>query len=60
MGKIIFIYFKSVNLLGKPKLPLFLVEERYINSILMEIVYYKEILDLLILKMLYTCKISFL
>jgi len=62
MEKIIFVYFKSVKLLGSLKLLLFLVEQRYIvkYSILNEIVHYKEILDLLILKMLYTCKMSLL
>lgn len=40
MGKVIFIYLKNINLLGNPKLPLFLLEEEYINinSILIEIV----------------------
>lgn len=56
MGKFISIHFKSVNLLGNPKMPLFLVEERYIdlNNIVM------EMLHLLLLKILDAFKISLL
>lgn len=53
----IFIHFKSVTLLGNPKMPLFLVEERYIDTNSIQIVV--EMLDRPLLKTLYACKISF-
>lgn len=54
----IFIHFKSVTLLGNPKMPLFLVEERYIDTNSIQIVV--EMLDRPLLKTLYACKISFI
>lgn len=53
----IFIHFKTVTLLGNPKKPLYLVEERYIDKNSIQVVV--EMLDCLLLKILYACKVSF-